>query len=31
VLGTDPNSLYTVGAGDLATYRSILTVTLTAK
>ncbi|GAA1962008.1 hypothetical protein [Catenulispora subtropica] len=31
VLGTDPNALYTVGAGDLATYRTILTVPLTAK
>jgi hypothetical protein len=30
-LGTDPNALYTVGANDLATYRSILTVTLTTK
>lgn len=31
VLGTDPDSLYTVGAGDLATYRTILTVPLTTK
>jgi hypothetical protein len=31
VLGTDPNTLYTVGASDLAGYRSILTVTLSAK
>ena len=31
VLGTNPSALYTVGANDLATYRSILTVTLTAK
>lgn len=30
-LGTDPNARYTVGADDLATYRSILTVTLTAE
>lgn len=30
-LGTDPNALYTVGAGDPATYRSILTVTLSSK
>ncbi|NUR58937.1 MAG: hypothetical protein HOV87_09715 [Catenulispora sp.] len=31
VLGTDPNSLYTVSGSDLATYRTILTVQLTTK
>lgn len=31
VLGTDPGALYTVGAGDPAAYRTILTVPLTAK
>jgi hypothetical protein len=31
VLGTDPSQLYTVGASDLAAYRTILTVTLSAK
>ena len=31
VLGTDPASLFTVGTNDLATYRSILTVTLSSK
>jgi hypothetical protein len=30
VLGTDPRNLYTVGASDLAAYRTILTVTLKA-
>lgn len=30
VLGTDPGSLYTVGANDLAAYRTILTVTLSS-
>jgi hypothetical protein len=31
VLGTDASKLYSVGAGDLATYRTILTVPLTTK
>ena len=30
-LGTNPSALYTVGANDLASYRSILTVTLATK